>query len=62
MKFYGYSCERGGKVTLESIAKPESSWKSPLAAFKHIQKHEEHVTELINGLVDLAMAERTMPP
>lgn len=58
MKFYGYVCERGGKVTLGSIAKPESAWKSPLAAFKHIQKHEEHVTELINSLVDLAMAEK----
>jgi len=58
MKFYDYVCERGGRVTLQSIKKPESSWKSPLVAFKHIQQHEELVTGLINDLVDLAMAEK----
>ena len=36
MKFYDFVNERGGKVTLEAIAKPESSWASPLAAFEAI--------------------------
>jgi ferritin len=58
MKFYGFVNERGGKVTLEAIAKPESTWASPLAAFEAIQKHEEHVTSLINDLVDLAISEK----
>ena len=58
MKFYNFIQERGGKVTLEAIAKPESSWASPLAAFEAIQKHEEHVTNLINNLVDLAISEK----
>jgi ferritin len=58
MKFYGFVGERGGKVTLEAIAKPESVWASPLAAFEAIQKHEEHVTSLINDLVDLAISEK----
>jgi ferritin len=58
MKFYDFIHERGGKVTLEAIAKPESAWASPLAAFEAIQKHEEHVTGLINNLVDLAIGEK----
>jgi ferritin len=58
MKFYDFVNERGGKVTLEAIDKPESSWESPLAAFEAIQKHEEHVTSLINDLVDLAISEK----
>lgn len=58
MKFYDFVNERGGKVTLEAIAKPDSTWASPLAAFEAIQKHEEHVTSLINDLVDLAIGEK----
>ena len=58
MKMYDYVCERGGRVSLETIKKPDSSWKSPQAAFKHILKHEQLVTSLINDLVDLAMKER----
>ena len=58
MKFYDFVCERGGKVSLEAIAKPDSTWKSPPAAFKHILKHEQLVTSLINDLVELAIAEK----
>ena len=58
MKFYDYVCERGGKVTLDAIDKPDDTWKTPLAAFKHILKHEQLVTSLINDLVELAIAEK----
>ncbi len=58
MKMYDFVGERGGRVVLDAIKKPDSSWKSPLAAFKHILKHEQMVTGLINDLVDLAMKER----
>ncbi|MGI6656527.1 MAG: ferritin [Desulfobulbus sp.] len=58
MKIYDYIYERGGTVTLEAIAKPEVSWNSPLEAFEAALKHEEHVTELINKLVDLAIEEK----
>ena len=58
MKFYDFVNERGGKVTLEAIAKPESVWATPLAAFEEILKHEQHVTSLINDLVDLAISEK----
>ncbi|MDH3329250.1 MAG: ferritin [Desulfobulbaceae bacterium] len=58
MKFYDFVCERGGRVVLDTIKKPDANWKSPLIAFKQILKHEQHVTELINDLVDLAIAEK----
>ena len=58
MKFYDFVNERGGKVTLEAIAKPESTWSSPLAAFEAALAHEQHVTSLINDLVDLAISEK----
>ena len=58
MKFYDFVNERGGKVTLEAIAKPESTWASPLAAFEAVLAHERHVTSLINDLVDLAISEK----
>ena len=58
MKFYDFVNERGGRVTLESIGKPETSWKTPLTAFEHILRHEQMVTELINDLVDLAIQEK----
>ena len=58
MKFYDFVNERGGKVTLEAIAKPETTWATPLAAFEAVLKHEEHVTSLINNLVDLAISEK----
>jgi len=58
MKFYDFVNERGGKVALDAIAKPETSWNSPLAVFEAVLKHEERVTSLVNDLVDLAISER----
>jgi len=58
MKFYDYVNERGAKVILDTIDKPDSNWKTPLAAFEHILKHEQMVTSLINELMDLAIAEQ----
>ena len=58
MKFYGHIQERGGAVTLEAIAKPTASWKSALELFKAVAVHEAHVTSLIHGLMDLAVAEK----
>ena len=45
-------------MVLEAIDKPQSEWKSPLAAFEAVYKHEQKVTGLINGLVDLAVREK----
>ncbi len=57
-KFYDFVNERSGRVTLEAIAKPEFTWESPLACFEAILKHEQYVTELINNLTDLSIAEK----
>lgn len=54
LKFFDYVVHRGGRVVLTAIAAPETEWKSPLASFQAVYKHEQHVTSLINGLVDLA--------
>jgi len=57
MKFFDYVNERGGRVTLAAIDGPPVSWKSPLGVLEATLKHEQHVTALINALVDLALSE-----
>jgi ferritin len=57
MKFYNFILQRNGKVTLKAIEAPPATWESPLALFENAYKHEQHVTSLINGLVNLALAE-----
>jgi len=58
MKIYDYVNERGGRVILKSISEPQAEWKSPLAAFEAAYQHEQKVTALINGLVNLAIEEK----
>jgi ferritin len=58
MKFYDYLIERGGRVTLLPIDAPQTTWASPLAAFKDVYEHEQKVTGLIHNLMDLALAEK----
>lgn len=58
MKMYDYVIEMGGRVILESIEKPESSYDSVLHAFKTALNHERIVTERIYTLTDIATEER----
>jgi ferritin len=58
MKFYHFINERGGRIWLDTIDKPATTWSSSLEVFEETLKHEEKVTGLINSLVDLAIAER----
>lgn len=58
MKLYDFVGERGGRVVLDTIEKPESDWKSPLIAFENILKHEQLVSSLINDLLELAILEK----
>jgi ferritin len=39
-RIFDYVHERGGRVLLKAIEAPETSWKSPLAAFKAALEHE----------------------
>lgn len=57
-KIYDYIIERGGRVYLDTIEKPPAEWDSPLGAFQAAYKHEQKVTSLINGLVDLSNQEK----
>ena len=54
MGMFNYLHERGGKVVLQAIEQPETDWKSPVELFEHVLKHEQYVTSLINGLMDVA--------
>jgi ferritin len=58
MKFYNFLSERGGRIVLDTIAKPSSDWKSPLDVFQTGLAHEQKVTAMINTLMDLAVAEK----
>ncbi len=58
MKFFNYIAERGGRVTLDAIEKPQFEWESPLAAMEAAQQHEAYITGRINDLMDLAIQEK----
>jgi ferritin len=58
MKFYNYIFERGGKVTMKPIEGPATTWKSPLAVFQETFKHEQHVSRLIDNLVNISVKEK----
>jgi len=58
MKFFKYVCERQGTVSLDTLPKPVSSFKSPLAAFEAAYAFELGTTKKINALYDLAVAEK----
>lgn len=57
-KFYSFLVSRNGRVRLAAVDAPPTEWKSPLAAFEEVLKHEQKVTALINGLVDLSLKEK----
>ncbi|MEW6427718.1 MAG: ferritin [Thermodesulfobacteriota bacterium] len=58
MKMFNYVSDRGGRVVLQAIAQPPATWKSTLEVFQQVLEHEQKVTGLINGLVDLAIKEK----
>ncbi len=58
LKFFKYITDRGGRVTLTSVAAPPEKWDSSQKVFEEVYKHECHVTSLINKLVELAEAEK----
>jgi ferritin len=57
MKFVDFINDRGGRVILKQIDQPEVEWSSPLAAFEEAYQHECLISEKINKLVDLSIAE-----
>lgn len=58
LKFYAFVNERNGRVVLDAIDKPETTWSNIISVFEHVLSHEEHVTSLIDNLMALAIEER----
>lgn len=58
LKFFDYLIERGGKVELKPITEVPKEWSGIIPIFEETKKHEQHVTSLINHLMDVAIEER----
>ncbi len=58
MKMLDYINERSGRVILEPIVEVPSEWDGVLNIYEETLKHEEKVTSLINGCMDVAIAEK----
>lgn len=54
LKFFDHLTERNAPIELEAVAKPKTTWGSPLEIFEDAYKHELFVTGKINDLVRLA--------
>jgi ferritin len=57
MRIYNYINEQGGKVILDTIEQPPSSFNDPLDMFKKTLEHEQFITKSIHELVSLARKE-----
>lgn len=53
-----YMIKRGGTPVVGMINVVPTGWGSPLDVFESAYKHEVHISELIDKLVDVAAAER----
>ncbi len=58
LKFYDYIIEAGGTIKLTAIEAPKTTWKSAQEVFEEVYAHEQKVTGMINGLMDLAIKEK----
>lgn len=58
MKLYKYVAERGGRVELQAIEQPPVDFKSPIALFEEVLRHERKITALINKLYEAALEEK----
>ncbi len=57
-KMYDYVIERGGRVILDTIEKPESEFGTIIDIFEASLNHEQHISECINELMSLAIEEK----
>ncbi len=56
-KLIDYAVKRGGSIAISQIDAVPAKWDSPQAVFAQVYKHECHVSELIDKLMDVAIAE-----
>ena len=57
-KLYNYLNAHGNKVELLAIEKPAAGFNSPIDMFEKTLAHEQFITQSINELMDLAIAEK----
>lgn len=57
MKMFNFVHDKGGRVILQSLDKPESEFKSVLNTIEEALKHERYITKSINDLMDVAIKE-----
>jgi ferritin len=58
LKIYDYIIAKSGKASLLDIEAPKAKWSSAGNVFEEVYAHEQKVTGMINGLVDLAVKEK----
>jgi len=58
MKFYRYLVEQNADVKIYGLDQPQTDFKSLQEVMELAWKHEQHVTKLINGLMELAVQEK----
>ncbi|MDD2558909.1 MAG: ferritin [Desulfuromonadaceae bacterium] len=57
-KIFRFVCDAGGRVEIMGMEAPNNKYSSPLEAFESALEHEQKVTQLINGLMEKAQAEK----
>lgn len=58
LKMFDFVNERGGRVILTKIDGPKVEWENVVDVFEEVLAHEQHVTSLINNIMDIAIDER----
>jgi ferritin len=56
IKFFNYVAERGGKVVLKAIDQVPVNFEGIVDVFEKTLTHENHVTDLINHLMNVAVS------
>lgn len=58
LRMFDFINARGGSVSLLPIDGPKTEWKSVIEVFEDTLAHEQHVTSLINNLIDVSTQEK----
>lgn len=58
LKMFDFVNERGGRVILTKIDGPKVEWENVVDVFEEVLSHEQHVTSLINNIMDIAIDEK----
>ena len=61
LKLYDFLLQRDRVVALKTVEAPALTFETAVQAFEQVLQHEQYVTERINALYELALAERDYP-